>query len=323
MAVGGVSFGDWLNHSFSVLFANWKPVLGLSLFPLPVVLITTVIAHQLVGRLQWSRSGGIAGLNTPLLVVTAIAVVITGLVTAVSILAVSRYLHDAYRGAATSVNKSLSVGLARLPRYIGLQILALMVSALALSVPVAAVVVAFVAVDDNPIVPTLIGVLLTIVGFVLSVLFIVWFWVKFAGYTSVAAVAVPRGTSAIASSWRLSTGSFWSVFFRLVSAAFLASILGSVAQILTQFAAPLLATSRLETTPTGVYVDGRNINSLDVFMIGDFLPSLLLLLPFVAVTVVAGIIPAVAKTAAVVGTWHDAGGPAEPLAANQPVIETV
>jgi hypothetical protein len=289
LAFGGTDVGDWLTRSFKVLWNNRLPVAVLTLLPIPVYLVMVAVTYSQLGDRRFDD------LFQPSSLVAIGAVgVVALLISVVSLLALSRCLYDAHRGMQPTIGSSLTAGLTRLPRYIGLQAIVVVVMGLVVALVSAPILLA--AVADNPIAAP--GVLLTVLLTFASVPFVAWFWVKLGGYTSVAAVAVPKGTSALSASWNLSRGRFWQTFARLVIAAVLAYFLSSIVQVFSQGLVPLLFSDVFEVDDSGQLVDEFNVLS-------DALPSLGLAMLFTAASVLAGLIPQVIKTSAVAAMWHD------------------
>ncbi len=296
--------GDWLGRTFSVLRGHWQPVAILALLSLPLWLLVVFLGHQLASGLTWTDNDGFTGFNAGLAVAVVGLALVALAVTLVSYLGLHHYLYAAHVGRAEGWVQSLRVGLTRQPRFLGLSLLILVITVGAIAIPNGLFLAGVLASDVN--------VSLLFLGMVAGLaagLFLIWFWVKVGAFATVAAAVVPRGASAFMASWRLSRGRFWPMLARVAIMYALAATTSTITQIVTQSMAPLVLFSKVEITDVGdVYVNGRNVDTIDVLSLGDLLPNPVGLLFYLLVVAVTGALSQVITASATAALYADAKG---------------
>ena len=279
--------GEWLRRSFGAVRDHLIPLLVLFVAAGATVSgLFYLAAHLLVADTVFfiddGRVEGFGVTTAALLAVLALAATIGW--TAVN-LGGYHFLHGIHsRGAGAEgpgldpLRSALS-GLARTPRYLGIM-LGLVVGFGRLVGVAFAVIFGLVFSDSAAIlIPLVVMAMMLALG-----VFGVWLIVKLA-FVPVSSVVVPSGQSALASSWRVSTGRFWPVLGRLALWYLISSVLSMVTQVVIQIGLPALVFSWLDFSPDGdLLVDGRPIGTIDVLPLSDILPN-----PIAGAVVLAGL----------------------------------
>lgn len=298
--------GDWLQRTFTVVFANWLPVAILFLLPVPLWVAALLVARQTAGRLIWFVDADrLEGFSAPLLVVTVALAVVASLVSLITHLAGHHFLYGAHVGRPTTWVRSLVVGVTRQPRFLALSVLVYLVVFAALAAPVALFLYAVIG-SDSPI-PL---VLLSLVLLLAAVGFAIWLWAKVAVFLPVTAAVVPRGTSALTAGWQLSEGRFWPMLGRLGLLWAMVGTVSTIAQVIGQTMTPTVLFSEIEITSNNrVFVNGRDIDTIDVLQISEVLPNPVLLAVYAAAILAASAVSQIISASAVSALYADAGGP--------------
>ncbi len=299
--------GQWLRRTFSALAANPMPVAGLALCSFPFWAATLLLGHRSASEVLWTiDSGGLSGFNGRLLAATGVLAVISALVSIAGYLGLHHYLHGVHRGDPADGGRSLAVGLARLARFVGLTVLIYLGFAMAIIVPLALFTVAVVQGADG-----VMGLLLlSLITAMAMVGFLVWFWVKAVVFLPVAVTVVGRGTSAFSAAWRISSGRFWPVLGRVCLVFALVGTLSTAFQLFGQALAPTVLFSKFDIDDDGsLFIDGQNIDTIEVLRLGDVLPNPVVLLVYVGLFSLIAAASQAVTASAMSALYVDAGGP--------------
>ncbi len=268
---GGLGdIGEWINQTFRGLRDNAIDLL-LLLFVIPAVFwaVGYLASYELVSDLEWVDGEGFSGLNASVGIIAAAGFAAMFLAFIVGGLAANHLLFGYHVGQTPSWMTSFGVGLMRLPRMLLIGLLLIIVVVVIMAVP--ALLISAGVYSGGSSLFALIG--LTVVTSILAAPLLVWIWVK-TGFVWVSAAVTPSGTSALRSSFEVSSGRFWSVLARMGILFSMSTFLSSVAQTIAQFAAPVVLFGQFETGPTGqLVVNGQELANLDQVRVGDLLPS--------------------------------------------------
>lgn len=285
--------GSWLNSTFTVFANYWQgaAVIGL---------IMNLVGGIVIWGGLWFAVRDIAvideevvnfGLSTG--IAFGVIVILGILLQGFGWLAMSRYLHRAHFQANPTVADAFGHALRRMPRYLGIMFMLVVVALLA------AFVLAVIAVA----VPA-IGILLLLLAIPVAV----WVGVKLAFIINAIAIA-PPDVSPIQASAGVSEGRFWPVFGRI----FLFSlVLGIVVQIATASLGRFGQV--IDADALAANIEARN----NTFVVRDFaltelLPSAGQLILALAISSVIQAASGLASTSAFVRLYLDSGAPSETL----------
>lgn len=298
--------GTWLRRTFSMIAANPIPIVGLALCSFPFWAATLLLGHRGASEVLWTiDSGNLSGLDGPVVTATVVLAVLSALVSIVSYLGLHHLLHSAHRGRPIDTLRSLRVGLARAPRFIGLTLVIYLGSALAIIVPFGLFVVAVVQGADGVVAL----LLLSLVTALAMMAFLVWFWVKAVVFLPVSTTVVGRGTSALTAAWRISSGRFWPILGRVVVVFALVGTVSTVFQLIGQALAPTVLFSKFDISDDGsLIVDGRDIDTIDVLRLGDVLPNPVALLAYFGLFALVTAASQAITASALCALYVDAGG---------------
>ncbi|MGF1595634.1 MAG: DUF2510 domain-containing protein [Acidimicrobiales bacterium] len=306
--VDGTGLGDvgsWLGESLSALFSRVVP-LTLLLFVVPAIgtVAAALLALTAIDGLVYERGPDrFTGFEPGPLILAGAIIAIVALVGLVTWLGAHHQMYSTHVGTPATVGRSLSVGLARLPRAIGYGLLlALGVVAAYAAVVVLVVVAAGVGEGAGILVGVLVG---------LTAL-IALFWVGIRLSFLAVAVAVDTRTNPFSASWSATRGRFWAVFGRLL----LVGVASYIVSFVFQFAANGVLTvslpSYLDTTADGdVIINGVDVAAVDVLRFGDLLPSTGVMLVTLLLYVLGQAASQALTVSAMTGLYARAGGPAE------------
>ncbi len=303
--------GEWLNRTFRVLRDQLGPVALLFVaVPYGLFVPAYLALHLAVADVRWFVDDGrVDGLDPGLAVAGIVLIVIAVGAATVGYLGGHHHLYRAHLVDGGGGDQwrpewhhSLRVGLVRLPRFVGAALVAYGAIAVAAATPIA-LLVAIVIWE-----PASIGlyVLAAIALALATAVFLVWCWVKVA-FLPVSAVVVPSGTSAIASSWRVSAGRFWPLLARLAILFALTATVSTVAQIIGQTMAPVVLFSQFEVDAAGdLLLDGRAVDTIEILRLGDALPNPFVAVLYFAVVSVAGAAVQAVSASALTALFADA-----------------
>lgn len=285
--------GSWLNSTFTVFANYWQGAAVLAL-------IVNLVGSLVIWGGLWFAVSDVAVVNEEIVnfdvgtgVIIGVMILLGILLQGFGWLAMSRFLHRAHFQANPTVGDAFTHALQRLPRYLGIMFLLVLVGFVAMMILVMLLVA----------VPPL-GVFLLLA----AIPFGVWVAIKLAFVINAIAIA-PRGSSPIRASAEVSAGRFWPVLGRVLLFSLLVGIVAQIASAtlgqLGQFIDPDVLSSNFEVRNDELFVGN--------FTFSELLPSSG---QFIAALIVSSIIQAASglvSTSAFVRLYLDSGAPSDPL----------
>lgn len=262
--------GDWLGRSFKVTFQQIGPVAIFIAFQAAFFVVAYLLAHTALADVTIFRNGDWIGVNSGLLALAGVAAAAGVLASLVTLLATHHNLYGAHVGRPPTIGESFGAGFGRLLRFIGISLLLYIAMYAVIAVAAAVIIGLSVAVGEGgAALIVVVGLLVYLAMFV----FLMWIGIKFA-FVTVAAVVVPRGTSAMRSAWNATRGHFWAILGRFLLLGLIVGLMFMVPYLIAVFTLPALLFSSFDFNEFGeLLVDGQPINQLDAFIFGDFLPN--------------------------------------------------
>ncbi len=262
--------GTWIRRSFSMVFQRFS---SLSVFFLPQLIFLAVgyfLIDQSLRGAVITDDGDFLGFDTGLIYAAAMVYVLSLVVGLITLLAGHHSLYAGHVGRNPSIAESFSAALRNLFRYIGVLIVLYLATFVLFGVLFGLAIGLSVLAGDSA--DALLGIGL-VVGYLAFIVFSIWISVKLA-FVTVGAAVMPKGTSVIKTSWRITDGHFWGIFGRQLLLGLIVGMLGMVVYFVTYIAIIALVFTQFGFTDDGgITVDGQDIETLSIFEFSDFLPN--------------------------------------------------
>lgn len=272
--------GDWIRRSFSMVFQRFSSLSALYVPQLILGALAYLLLDQSLRGAVITDDGDFLGFNVGLIWAAVIVFVVSAIVGLITHLAGHHNLYAGHVGQHASVGQSFSAGLRSLFRYIGVLILLYLAMFVLFGVLFGIGIGLSVLAGDNG---GGLFVLALIIGYLAFIVLTIWLSVKLA-FITVGSVVIPKGTSVIKTSWRITDGHFWGIFGRQLLLGLIVSMIGMVVYFVTYLAMIALVFTQFGLTEDGRFtVDGQDIETLSIFEFSDFLPNPILVVAMFSV----------------------------------------